>query len=243
MFYSGAFLLIYVVLMLVVGIPLFFLELAAGQAIRQGSIGVWRYISPRLAGIGYSSCVVRKRNKKKYLHLKWVQIVTLFVTNCIGKCVEWTWSSCPQRCVSLWLSTTMWSWHGVSSIWATLSSILYLGNNVQRRETQQVNTEHAQNLNLWHTGSRCEMTWCLFFSIWIHIKRMWEELTNVLLLVPQSFGYNRLHQWHRHIQPLYHLLPSGSLDHRVPGNVQGHQDLCQGNCVLGCVSSLWVLLY
>ncbi|CAG04385.1 unnamed protein product, partial [Tetraodon nigroviridis] len=55
---GGAFLLLYVVLMLVVGIPLFFLELAAGQAIRQGSIGVWRFISPRLAGIGYSSCVV-----------------------------------------------------------------------------------------------------------------------------------------------------------------------------------------
>lgn len=55
---GGAFLLLYVLLMLVVGIPLFFLELAAGQAIRQGSIGVWKYISPRLAGIGYSSCVV-----------------------------------------------------------------------------------------------------------------------------------------------------------------------------------------
>ncbi|KAG7226356.1 hypothetical protein INR49_013767 [Caranx melampygus] len=55
---GGAFLLLYILLMLVVGIPLFFLELAAGQAIRQGSIGVWRYISPRLAGIGYSSCVV-----------------------------------------------------------------------------------------------------------------------------------------------------------------------------------------
>ncbi|XP_058477002.1 sodium-dependent neutral amino acid transporter B(0)AT2-like isoform X2 [Solea solea] len=55
---GGAFLLLYVLLMMVVGIPLFFLELAAGQAIRQGSIGVWKYISPRLAGIGYSSCVV-----------------------------------------------------------------------------------------------------------------------------------------------------------------------------------------
>ncbi|KAJ0060094.1 hypothetical protein NL108_003928, partial [Boleophthalmus pectinirostris] len=53
-----AFLLLYILLMLVVGIPLFFLELAAGQAIRQGSIGVWKYISPRLSGIGYSSCVV-----------------------------------------------------------------------------------------------------------------------------------------------------------------------------------------
>ncbi|XP_072311667.1 sodium-dependent neutral amino acid transporter B(0)AT2-like [Eucyclogobius newberryi] len=55
---GGAFLLLYILLMLVVGIPLFFLELAAGQAIRQGSIGVWKYISPKLAGIGYSSCVV-----------------------------------------------------------------------------------------------------------------------------------------------------------------------------------------
>lgn len=57
---AGAFLLLYVLLMLLVGIPLFFLELAAGQDIRQGSIGVWKYISPRLAGIGYSSCVVGK---------------------------------------------------------------------------------------------------------------------------------------------------------------------------------------
>lgn len=55
---GGAFLLLYILLMLLVGIPLFFLELAAGQAIRQGSIGVWKYISPRLSGIGYSSCVV-----------------------------------------------------------------------------------------------------------------------------------------------------------------------------------------
>ncbi|XP_060884543.1 sodium-dependent neutral amino acid transporter B(0)AT2-like isoform X2 [Labrus mixtus] len=55
---GGSFLLLYILLMLVIGIPLFFLELAAGQAIRQGSIGVWKFISPRLKGIGYSSCVV-----------------------------------------------------------------------------------------------------------------------------------------------------------------------------------------
>ncbi|XP_046870609.1 sodium-dependent neutral amino acid transporter B(0)AT2-like [Hypomesus transpacificus] len=55
---GGAFLLLYVLLMVVMGIPLFFLELAAGQSIRQGSIGVWKHISPKLSGIGYSSCVV-----------------------------------------------------------------------------------------------------------------------------------------------------------------------------------------
>ena len=50
---------LYVVLLVVVGVPLFFMELAAGQCIRQGSIGVWKHISPKLAGIGYSSCMVR----------------------------------------------------------------------------------------------------------------------------------------------------------------------------------------
>uniref|UniRef100_A0AAY4EM00 Transporter n=1 Tax=Denticeps clupeoides TaxID=299321 RepID=A0AAY4EM00_9TELE len=55
---GGAFMLLYILLMLLVGVPLFFLELAAGQSIRQGSIGVWKQISPKLAGIGFSSCVV-----------------------------------------------------------------------------------------------------------------------------------------------------------------------------------------
>ncbi|XP_015665760.1 orphan sodium- and chloride-dependent neurotransmitter transporter NTT5 [Protobothrops mucrosquamatus] len=55
---GGSFLLLYLLLLLVIGIPLFFLELAAGQIIRQGSIGVWKHISPRLVGIGFASCVV-----------------------------------------------------------------------------------------------------------------------------------------------------------------------------------------
>lgn len=58
-FPPGAFMLLYVFLLVIVGIPLFFMELAAGQSIRQGSIGVWKHISPNLAGIGYSSCIVR----------------------------------------------------------------------------------------------------------------------------------------------------------------------------------------
>ncbi|XP_076607815.1 sodium-dependent neutral amino acid transporter B(0)AT2 [Chaetodon auriga] len=55
---GGAFMLLYVFLLMIVGVPLFFMELAAGQSIRQGSIGVWKHISPKLAGIGYSSCLV-----------------------------------------------------------------------------------------------------------------------------------------------------------------------------------------
>lgn len=54
----GAFLLLYLLLLFLLGIPLLFLELAAGQCLRQGSVGVWRSISPRLAGIGLASCLV-----------------------------------------------------------------------------------------------------------------------------------------------------------------------------------------
>ncbi|XP_052008023.1 sodium-dependent neutral amino acid transporter B(0)AT2-like [Xyrauchen texanus] len=55
---GGAYLVPYIILLVVIGIPLFFLELAAGQRIRRGSIGVWNYISPRLGGIGFASCLV-----------------------------------------------------------------------------------------------------------------------------------------------------------------------------------------
>lgn len=55
---TGAYMVPYLILLILIGIPLFFLELAVGQRIRRGSIGVWNYICPRLGGIGYASCVV-----------------------------------------------------------------------------------------------------------------------------------------------------------------------------------------
>ncbi|KFW08787.1 Sodium-dependent neutral amino acid transporter SLC6A17, partial [Fulmarus glacialis] len=48
----GAYLVPYLVLLIIIGLPLFFLELAVGQRIRRGSIGVWNYICPRLGGNG-----------------------------------------------------------------------------------------------------------------------------------------------------------------------------------------------
>ncbi|XP_064417741.1 sodium-dependent neutral amino acid transporter B(0)AT2 [Latimeria chalumnae] len=55
---GGAYLVPYLILLMVIGIPIFFLELAVGQRIRRGSIGVWNYISPRMGGIGFASCIV-----------------------------------------------------------------------------------------------------------------------------------------------------------------------------------------
>uniref|UniRef100_A0A665UZI9 Transporter n=1 Tax=Echeneis naucrates TaxID=173247 RepID=A0A665UZI9_ECHNA len=90
---GGAFLLLYVLLMLVMGIPLFFLELAAGQAIRQGSIGVWTYISPRLSGIGYSSCVVC------FFVALYYNVILAWSLFYLGNSFQYPlpWSQCPEQ--------------------------------------------------------------------------------------------------------------------------------------------------
>lgn len=51
---GGAFLIPYFVMLAVEGIPIFYLELAIGQRLRKGAIGVWNQVSPYLAGRYYS---------------------------------------------------------------------------------------------------------------------------------------------------------------------------------------------
>nr|XP_060507698.1 orphan sodium- and chloride-dependent neurotransmitter transporter NTT5 isoform X2 [Panthera onca] len=55
---GGSFLIIYILMLFLIGVPLLFLEMAAGQRMRQGSIGVWKVISPWIGGVGYTSFMV-----------------------------------------------------------------------------------------------------------------------------------------------------------------------------------------
>ncbi|XP_017887717.1 sodium-dependent neutral amino acid transporter B(0)AT3 [Ceratina calcarata] len=55
---GGAFLIPYFVMLAIEGIPIFYLELAIGQRLRKGAIGVWNQVSPYMGGIGLSSAVV-----------------------------------------------------------------------------------------------------------------------------------------------------------------------------------------
>lgn len=50
--FPGAFLIPYLILLVLEGMPLLLLEFAIGQRLRKGSVGVWRAISPYLTGIG-----------------------------------------------------------------------------------------------------------------------------------------------------------------------------------------------
>uniref|UniRef100_A0A3Q1IT85 Transporter n=1 Tax=Anabas testudineus TaxID=64144 RepID=A0A3Q1IT85_ANATE len=55
---GGAFLIPYLILLVLEGMPLLLLEFAIGQRLRKGSVGVWRTISPYLTGIGNLDYVV-----------------------------------------------------------------------------------------------------------------------------------------------------------------------------------------
>ncbi|XP_072251107.1 sodium- and chloride-dependent transporter XTRP3-like [Leuresthes tenuis] len=54
---GGGFLIPYLIMLLLEGVPLFYMELAIGQKMRLGSIGAWTAISPYLGGVGLASVV------------------------------------------------------------------------------------------------------------------------------------------------------------------------------------------
>uniref|UniRef100_A0A1B0A7D7 Transporter n=1 Tax=Glossina pallidipes TaxID=7398 RepID=A0A1B0A7D7_GLOPL len=90
---TSAFLIPFMVMLILEGIPLFLIELGIGQRMRLGALGVWNTIHPWLGGIGISSC-----------------IVTLFVALYYNVIITWVfyylfnsfryplpWGSCPTN--------------------------------------------------------------------------------------------------------------------------------------------------
>ncbi|XP_028326627.1 solute carrier family 6 member 19b [Gouania willdenowi] len=55
---GGAFMIPFLILLILEGVPLLHLEFAIGQRLRRGSLGVWSTIHPYLAGIGIASMCV-----------------------------------------------------------------------------------------------------------------------------------------------------------------------------------------
>lgn len=51
---SGAFMIPFLILLVLEGIPLLHLEFAIGQRLRKGSLGVWKTVHPYLMGVGES---------------------------------------------------------------------------------------------------------------------------------------------------------------------------------------------
>jgi SNF family Na+-dependent transporter len=57
-YFSGAFIIPFLVMMVLEGMPLLLVELGIGQKMRKGSLGVWSQVHPWLGGIGLGSTVI-----------------------------------------------------------------------------------------------------------------------------------------------------------------------------------------
>lgn len=88
---GGAFLLPYIIMLFLEGLPIFYMELAMGQRMRNGPIGTWSQISPYLGGIGVACVMVS-------------YIVGIYYNTIIAWCLyylvqsfrsELLWSTCP----------------------------------------------------------------------------------------------------------------------------------------------------
>uniref|UniRef100_G3NXI9 Transporter n=1 Tax=Gasterosteus aculeatus aculeatus TaxID=481459 RepID=G3NXI9_GASAC len=55
---GGAFMIPFLILLVLEGIPLLHLEFAIGQRLRKGSVGVWSSVSPYMTGVGIASMLV-----------------------------------------------------------------------------------------------------------------------------------------------------------------------------------------
>ncbi|XP_077965709.1 sodium- and chloride-dependent transporter XTRP3-like [Styela clava] len=90
---GGAFLIPYFVMLFLEGYPLYFLELAVGQSMRKGAVGVWSHIHPQLVGVGFASIVVSLLIGLYYnMILAW----TLFyLFNSFRS--ELPWAKCPEN--------------------------------------------------------------------------------------------------------------------------------------------------
>jgi solute carrier family 6 (neurotransmitter transporter, amino acid/orphan) member 15/16/17/18/20 len=78
------------------GLPIFFLELAIGQRLRKGAVGLWAEVSPYLGGIGISSAIVSF-------------IVALYYNTIIAWCLIYflhsfenplPWAECPKNFIT-----------------------------------------------------------------------------------------------------------------------------------------------
>lgn len=156
---AGAYLIPYLILLILIGIPLFFLELAVGQRIRRGSIGVWNYISPRLGGIGFASCVVSARGP-------WRRHTGAIIRSGSDAFP----APPPCRCASSWRSTTTSSSAGASSTSPSPSSSRCHGTSVRWLRTR---TSHVSRALRVVSGPRWPFLGGGTLQVWRLPPQMW----------------------------------------------------------------------
>uniref|UniRef100_H2YVB6 Transporter n=1 Tax=Ciona savignyi TaxID=51511 RepID=H2YVB6_CIOSA len=108
---GGAFLIPYLIFVLLAGIPLFFLEISLGQFTQQSCIEVWSRLAPSMKGVAYGSAVVNFMCAIYFvIVMSWS--VLYLVHSCIPGDLPWTtcgnwWNSEECRVADIRRNVTM----------------------------------------------------------------------------------------------------------------------------------------
>uniref|UniRef100_A0A671UEK5 Transporter n=1 Tax=Sparus aurata TaxID=8175 RepID=A0A671UEK5_SPAAU len=90
---GGAFMIPFLILLVLEGIPLLHLEFAIGQRLRRGSLGVWATIHPYLTGIGVASMCVSLTISLYYNTI--IAWILWYLFNSFQETLPW--SQCPMN--------------------------------------------------------------------------------------------------------------------------------------------------
>ncbi|XP_033107859.1 sodium-dependent serotonin transporter-like isoform X2 [Anneissia japonica] len=161
---GGAFLIPYLVMACLAGIPLFYMELALGQFQRTGAITIWKRICPLLKGIGYAICVIN-----------------LYVSFYYNTVIAWS------LYYLFYSFTTKLPWSTCGNVWNTAACLdPLLPNNSFYSNSASPSQEFFERRVLGADrssgiddlgGVKCDLALCLlavfvivYFSIWKGIK-------------------------------------------------------------------------
>uniref|UniRef100_A0A4W3GLF2 Transporter n=1 Tax=Callorhinchus milii TaxID=7868 RepID=A0A4W3GLF2_CALMI len=163
---GGAFLIPYVIFLIICGIPMFFLETSLGQYTREGGITSWRKICPLFEGIGYGSQVIVLYQIVYYiLILAWA---FFYLFSCFS--AELPWANCKHE----WNSDTCVAFTKNSSVSNLTSAINITSPVVEFWEKRVLNLsdgiEHLGTIK-WELALCLLLSWTVcYFCIWKGVK-------------------------------------------------------------------------
>lgn len=147
---GGAFLIPYAIALIFGGIPMFFLEVALGQYMSQGSLGIWK-ISPIFKGVGYATVIM-----SFWLNCYYIVVLAwalYYFYNSFNYVLPWT--TCNN-----------W-WNSVNCIETTASTNNTLNSSMSSTdEFWQYNVLRQSSGMSEIGGIRWELAICLFFA-WV----------------------------------------------------------------------------
>ncbi|KAL2762969.1 orphan sodium- and chloride-dependent neurotransmitter transporter NTT5 [Daubentonia madagascariensis] len=163
------FFIIYTLMMFLFGIPLLFLEMAAGQRMHQSSMDVWKIIGPWSGGVGYASFMVC------FITGIYLNVVNGWILFYISQSFQFPvpWEKCPL----------MKNSSGFDPECARTTPVMYFWYRVTLKASDRIEDSGPPVFSL---SLPFLVSWCLLGALTINGLKFTGKVMYVLVLVPYS---------------------------------------------------------